>query len=257
MRKRIINLVVLILVLAGSSLIGLHFWNLYQYNKSWEENERIKEAFYQAMEENPPEEAPSLEPDETPAEWMIREEYLPLLAENPDTIGWIRIEGTTIDLPVVQGEDNAYYLKHAYSGVYSAAGTIFMDYRNDIQDDNNLLVYGHTIRANNMFADLNRYVDNESGQDFLEAHSTIEFDTLYQDNTYEIFSIYVVDLNKEDYYLFPHYGVDSLEDYLLEITGRSRYHSDIVVGPKDQMLTLVTCYPPLDDARTIVHAVKR
>jgi sortase B len=259
MTKRILNFIVLLLVLAGSFLIGLHFWNMYQYNKSLEENERIKDAFYQSIEESDPEDSETviIEEPERPQEWILREEYLPLLAENKDTVGWVKIDGTTIDLPVVQGEDNQYYLKHAYSGVYSASGTIFMDFRNDIQDDNNILVYGHTIRANNMFADLNHYVNKASGQEYYQEHKELQFNSLYQDSIYDIFAIYIVDLNQEAYYLFPNYEEDEFDTYLDDIRRRSLVESDLQVNQTDQMLTLVTCYPPLDDARTIIHAVKR
>ncbi|QRN85134.1 class B sortase [Clostridia bacterium] len=259
MKKRIINIILLLMILAGCFLISLHFWNIYQYNKAIEENERIKDTFYQAMGENASSEIeiPADESEEKPQNWGIREEYLTLLDENPDTVGWIKIEDTTIDLPVVQGKDNVFYLKHAYSGVWSATGTIFMDYRNDLQDDNNILVYGHTIRANNMFSELNHYVDTATGQEYYESHPEIIFNTLYQDNIYDIFSIYIVDLKKETYYIYPNYEGEAFETYLADIRSRSIIDSDLTITQADQMLTLVTCYPPLDDARVIVHAVKQ
>ncbi len=260
MKKRIIWFIGTLIFTASTFYLGLTLWNQYQYRQAMAENENIKEIFYQEQQEQveiPPPASEDIDTEIENMEMLIRDEYSTLLEINEDTVGWIHIEGTVIDYPVVQGSDNDYYLRRAYTGSYLHSGTIFLDFRNDYLQDNNLIIYGHTITKNNMFADLNNYIDPDTGEDFFWRHNNIEFNNLFFDENYDVFSAYVVNLDEEDYYLFPRYEGEAWQSYIEEIRERSTVKSELVLSEDDQILTLVTCFPDLPDARTIIHAKRR
>ena len=86
---------------------------------------------------------------------------------NPDIVAWIYIEGTKINYPIVQGEDNSYYLKHLFSGEWNGSGCIFLDSRNDASfADRHSIIYGHHMKNGTMFTDLDKY----KKQDFFDEH---------------------------------------------------------------------------------------
>jgi len=114
-------------------------------------------------------------------------DFTKLLKENPDTVGWIMIPGTEIDYPVVQTDDDSYYLTHDYNKAESGHGSIFMDYRNSANvSDKHTILYGHNMRDGTMFHDLNEY----KNLDFLSKHRYIEYRNLNGIYRWEIFSTY-------------------------------------------------------------------
>ena len=103
------------------------------------------------------------------------DDYRALSEENPDMVGWIRIDGTNIDYPVVQCADEPnYYLKHDFAGRYTDFGCPFAQANCDVQDpSDNVILYGHNMKDGSMFSDLVRY----QSRSFWETHRTIHFDT--------------------------------------------------------------------------------
>ena len=91
-----------------------------------------------------------------------------VFSDDSSIIGWIRINDTEINQPIVQGEDNGYYLRHNYRGEYATAGSVFMDYRNasDFSDDF-MIIYGHRMTGHLMFGDVKLFADAS----FFEEHS--------------------------------------------------------------------------------------
>ena len=101
-----------------------------------------------------------------------------LKKENQDIIGWVEIEGTNINFPVVQGTDNEYYMKHTYNKENSKDGSIFLDKNYDWNiPSSNLLLYGHNNKDGTMFQDLLKYKDKS----FYKEHPTIKFTTINDD----------------------------------------------------------------------------
>ncbi len=264
--SRRLDLFFLICLIVSLILLGMYLWNLYEVRQAEEAYRALQEEYQRIAEsladeepvngdttipvaENGTPEAEAFEPK------TIRERYLPLLEINEDVVGWIRIDGTVIDYPVVQGDDNEHYLKHSYTGEPLKSGAIFMDFRNQWEtSDNNLILYGHTLTRNHMFADLNFYVDKNVRDTYMKDHGIIELETLYEDTRWEIFSAYVVELTREEYYLFPRYSETNFPRFIEMANRRTLVDTGIQVTPEDQLLTLVTCWPPGDDARTIIHA---
>src|SRR5690625_2486733 len=168
----------------------------------------------------------------------IRPGFLPLLEQNEDVVGWITVKGTKIDYPIVQAEDNFHYLTRNFYHKESRAGSIYLDYRNDVhlKDEKNVVVYGHRMKDGSMFQHLTKYLD----EDFFHTFNKIEFDTLYDSYEGEIFAVYntLTTFN----YIETNFKDDAEFGQLLdEITATSLYSSEIEVDESDMILTLSTC----------------
>ena len=122
---------------------------------------------------------------ETKTERILQLEELK--KQNNDIIGWIEIENTIINYPVLQCEDNNFYMTHNYKKEYSAEGSIFLDkdYNWELPSSN-LLLYGHNNKNKTMFAELLNYKE----ESYYKEHPTIRFTTLAEDKTYEIIAVF-------------------------------------------------------------------
>jgi len=186
------------------------------------------------------------------AKGVIREHFEALRKEygNDDIIGYLIIEGTSIDYPVTQAEDNHFYLSHDIYKDSSTAGWIFLDYENNIdKEDRNTVIYGHNMRRDIMFHSLRNYVS----EDFYKNHRYIIFNTIYEDYIWEVFSFYKADTSfNYIQVIFP-----AQEDYgsmLSEMEARSLYDTGVEVTSDDRILTLSTCVGGNEDERYVLHA---
>lgn len=173
-----------------------------------------------------------------------------LYNKNADYRFWIEIKNTNIDYPVVQGSDNDFYLTHDFYKNYLPSGSIFMDYRNNFENDKSVIVYGHHMRNKTMFGELVNFKD----ESFFKENNLIEIEYKGKTYTYEVFSVYITDLANKDYLKTSFHTNDEFKDYLTYIAERSMYKSDINVDTSDKVVTLYTCSYEFKDARTIVHA---
>lgn len=185
-----------------------------------------------------------------PQEPIIQEKFIPLLEINPEVIGWITINDTPINYPIMQHSDNQYYLNYDSSNSPSIYGSIYIDHRNNSNLDNkNTLIYGHNMNNGSMFHALVNYKE----QGFFEKHPYIYVSNLYETFTYEVFAVYVVDADKET--IGVHYENDiAFLDYITSCKARSIFTKNMDFTATDQIITLVTCSYELDNARTIVQA---
>lgn len=173
-----------------------------------------------------------------------------LLEKNPDTVGWIKIDGTKVNYPVVQAEDNDYYLSHAFNKNSNIAGWIFADYRVNFEEfGKNTIIYGHNMNNKTMFGSVpsmlyNSYLNN-SGNYFIKI-STPTCNTVWK-----VFSIYTID--PEVYYLKTNFKSVSFSEWVGKIKGRSIYNFGIDVSEDDKVLTLSTC-DNTGTKRIAVHA---
>ncbi len=183
----------------------------------------------------------------------VKNQLVPLKQKFPDLYGWITIPGTVINYPVMQAEDNDYYLNRSYEGKRLKAGAIFADYRNnrDLLKNKNLVLYGHHMTNNTMFNSLDKYFDRS----FFEGNNTVQIYTLDGMFTYKVFAVY--ETNK--YYRYIQTSFDNGNDYLTflkEVEGHSIYKaSDVVLTSDSKIITLSTCTNRSDDGRIAVHAV--
>lgn len=175
-----------------------------------------------------------------------------LLSINPKTVGWLKINNTTINYPIVQAQDNDYYLDHNFDDEKDYNGWVFMDYRNNKNNlDNNTIIYGHNrYYSKVMFGTLN----NLNKKNYYEEpdNKYITFNTLSGDYKWEIFSVYRIKTTS-DYLQIKFDSDDKYADFIKMITERSNIKFDKEVTTKDKILTLSTCAD--DYSRLVVHAV--
>ncbi|MCR5608806.1 MAG: class B sortase [Lachnospiraceae bacterium] len=168
---------------------------------------------------------------------------------NEDIIGWIYSYDTAINYPIVQGEDNDYYLKHLFNKKSNKAGSIFMDAINnrDFTDDNTM-IYGHHMNNGSMFASLSNY----KSQSYYEAHPYIYIVTPDKDYRIEVFSGYVTDFDSEAYTV-TFADDESKEDFIKKVKKKSSFKSKVEVSAEDYLITLSTCDYTYKNARYAVH----
>lgn len=180
---------------------------------------------------------------------LISVDIANLKKQNSDTIGWLKVNGTNIDYPVVQASDNEYYLTHAFNHNYNEAGWVFADYRNNLVDDKNLVIYGHARLNSTMFGTLKNVVKPFWYNDI--NNYVINF-SMYDYNTlWLVFSTYIAD--NEKYYIKTSFSSDDeYMNFLNTIKSRSIYNYNIDINENDRIMTLSTCYT--NDKRIVLHA---
>ncbi|WP_115991706.1 class B sortase [Cohnella lupini] len=237
--------------------MGAYWLDGYENGKTYSE---IKEVYYEQPATAPlsvrTESALTIESAEPRLEPAVMDSrtfnprFTELVKRNKDIVGWVKIGDTRIDYPVTQAEDNEYYLGHDVNGNENAAGSIFMDYRNEVGGSGrHYILYGHDMKNKTMFADLLGY---ESRWNF-ENKPTIEFDTIYGDGTWIIFSAYTTDSSFD--YIRTDFSSDAeFRTFLNTVKKKSLHESGVEVTADDVVLTLSTCSSAFDDARFVVHA---
>lgn len=181
-----------------------------------------------------------------------------LYLENSDMVGWIQIEGTSIDYPVMQTPaDPNYYLKHDFEKHYTDYGCPFMQADCDaLAPSDNLIIYGHNMKDGSMFADLAKY----RSKDFWQTHKTVWFDTELGSYAYEIFAVIHTTVQADASDAFPFYRfVDAAapEDFAAYVSAckaRALYDTGISAQYGDKLLTLSTCDNITDNGRLLVIA---
>ncbi len=168
---------------------------------------------------------------------------------NSDTVGWIKVDGTNINYPFLQTNDNDYYLKHSFDKSKNNAGWVFMDYRNDIDNlSQNTIIYAHGLHNGTMFGSLR---DTLKEKWFNNSNHIINIATLNKSSNWEIFSVYKVP-NTTDYLTTNFKNDTTYQNYLDMITSRSIYNFNKDITINDKILTLSTCYN--NDIKIVVHA---
>ena len=189
-------------------------------------------------------------------EMMLKLEELQKI--NPEIVGWIKIDGTDINYPVLQTTDNSYYMSHDYKKDDSRDGSIFLDkdYDCDIPSTN-LLMYGHNNSNGTMFEDLMNY----KKEDFYKEHQTIKLTTNKEDVEYEIIAVflsrvyYKSETNVFRYYYFINAKTEKeFNEYIENSKKASLYNIDKTAQYGDQLLTLSTCSYHTEDGRLAIVA---
>lgn len=191
---------------------------------------------------------------------QILPEYTAILQENPDFAGWIAIEGTKLDNPVMlTKEDTDYYLARNFNGQNDINGTLFMDGRTNLENrSTNIIIYGHNMKSGQMFGDLKKYLD----EDYWKSHKQISFDTIYEKGTYEIFAVCLAQVQYQNTDGFRYYDfiqADSEEDFqgfLDNIVQLSVFTETELPVYGDELLTLSTCNDFAEDGRLFLVAKK-
>lgn len=165
-------------------------------------------------------------------------------------VGYININDTNIDALVMQYKDNDYYLTHDENGNYSIFGSIYMDYRNNI-DDKKILIFGHNTKNVKIspFKDLEKY----GNISFYQNHSIIDLELNGTKRQYKIFSV-IVTSNKSNKHMKLGFKDNEWEEHLNWLVEASIYDTGIDVNTNDFIITLQTCYYQPDESFIIISA---
>lgn len=181
---------------------------------------------------------------------LISVDFADLKEANSDTVGWIQVNGTNINYPFVQTENNTYYLTHAFDKSYNSAGWVFLDYRNNknLTDKNNIL-YAHGRLDSTMFGSLrnaltNGWLDNKNNYVFKTS-------TEKENSIWQVFSVYRIPVTS-DYLKISFTNDDDFLNFANMLKDRSEHKFDTSISKNDKILTLSTCYD--DKLRVVLHA---
>lgn len=189
----------------------------------------------------------------------VLDEYKTLYEKNKKLIGWLKIDDTIIDYPVVQTEDNEYYLTHNINQEYDRNGTIFLDKDCEIEyPSTNLILYGHHMRSGKMFASLEKYEDSS----YWEKHPYIEFDTIYDKGIWQIMYVFRSRVFSQEEIVFKYYqfiNANSEQEFdsnMQEMASMSLYDTGVTAEFGDRLLTLSTCDYVENNGRFVIVAKK-
>ncbi|MBQ9544344.1 MAG: class B sortase, partial [Clostridia bacterium] len=172
---------------------------------------------------------------------------------NRDTVGWLTVDGTNIDYPVVHSDDNDYYLRRDFYGRSNLAGTLFTDSRNSMKlmENRNTVIYGHNMNDGSMFNNLHDF-KNES----VFKNSKIQFVTANGIFIYEVFSVHEA-LETSEYFQTDFENDQHFASYLADMQAQSIFKKEgLTLSPADKVLTLSTCIDPIlqSEYRWALHA---
>ena len=251
-------LIVIIIILgftASFNILRLLDWNK-DNTKTNDNINKISNTKTEEIKDNENTELISTPDDKESDYWyyitfpLIKVDFTELIKKNEDTVGWINVNNTNINYPVVQSTDNNYYLTHSYDKKENEAGWVFLDYRNnkDFTSKNNI-VYAHSRLDKTMFGSLSKVLKQSWYKD--KSNHIIRLSTPTEDSLWQIFSVYVI--KEETYYITTSWPSDTeYLDFLNTIKERSKYNFNTELNTNDKILTLSTCYS--DTERTVVHA---
>ncbi len=175
-----------------------------------------------------------------------------LLTLNEDTVGWLNINDTEVNYPVVRSNDNTYYLDHNFNHETDYNGWIFMDYRNNKETlDQNTIIYGHNrYYSGVMFGTLKKVFNKDYFDD--EKNHIINYNTIYGNFKWQIFSIYKIKTTN-DYLTINFDNDEEYAEFINLVKNRSTKDFNLQVDTTDKILTLSTCAD--EHSRYVIHAV--
>lgn len=273
-RKRIIGICLIIVFSVSAIVSGRLFWKEYRDAKASEEAFSSLAGLVQDTGQNGGEDGSTgdytdatgigtLDNDEVlPDEEMAAEDaakayekYGALYEQNNDFVGWIQIDGTNINYPVMQTPDNPdYYLKHSFEKTWSDYGVPYLDEACVIGQSNNLVIYGHHMSNGSMFCDLELYSDPA----FCMDHPVIRFDTLTSFGEYEVIAVFRYNTNQETFRYDREVNMDEgrFSWFIEQVHARELFSTGKDASFGDQLLTLSTCEYTYKNGRLVVVARK-
>lgn len=243
-RKRKKILIIKIAEIVFLILIVYSCIQIFKWFKSNNDNKKLMDEISSNVEINQ-----NIEDDESQKYKVNFEE---LKTKNSDTVAWLKVENTNIEIPVVQASDNTYYLTHNFNKKYNKAGWIFADYKNKFDGtDKNIVIYGHNMRDNSMFGGLKDVIKEKWYNNEENKYITLITENEYQ--TYQVFSVYQIEA--ESYYIRTDFKNDEFSEFIETVTKRSKKDFNVKVTDEDTILTLSTCANN-NKYRVVLHAKK-
>ena len=253
-RRKLIVALASVVAVVSFGYFGVYYYFSARTSMSYNELAELKGS--DALSDNQPKNEFSLHktgiqlPD-------VLDEYKTLYEKNKKLIGWLKIDDTNIDYPVMQTSDNEYYLTHNYNQEYDKNGSLFLDCDCSIYPrSTNLIIYGHHMKSGNMFGNLQQYAKESYGK----KHDTIQFDSIYEKATYQVMYVFRSQVYNEDDLVFKYYqfinanSEEEFNSYMEEMAAMSLYDTGVTANYGDSLLTLSTCDSSQTDGRFVVVA---
>lgn len=255
--KRLFTTVIFMVATGCLIYFGLYCYDAY---RTQQENERLasrKEnemlsSLYETQEVVHTDEETGIE-----KVYTVLDEYKSLYNHNKNLIGWLKIADTNIDYPVMQTDNNEFYLDHDVDHEPDKNGTLFMDYQCDVLKPSfNFIIYGHNMRSGNMFGNLDKY----KTQSYYEKHPVILFDTIYEKGVYQVMYVFNSQIYTENEITFKYYQMIEIasekefESNMKSMQEIALYDTGVTAVYGDQLLTLSTCDYGEEDGRFVVVA---
>lgn len=264
MKRNIVRIIFLLIALGCFGYVGWYYYDLKRT-----ENDVSALSTRIGTSDSAPGGNPSTDAEAVTADGEDEEEgqrvlyvlsdFEPLLDKNQNIIGWITIDGTKVNYPVMQSVngDSNYYLDHNFDQQEDKNGSLFMDDRCDvIKPTVNLIIYGHHMRSGAMFGDLDKY----KSESFYKDHPYIRFNSIYETGTWQILAVFESKVYTDTDIGFRYYDFidpDNEKDFMAGINNMkalSMYDTGVDAQWGDRLITLSTCDYEQDNGRFVVVA---
>ncbi|CAH8768721.1 class B sortase [Paenibacillus dendritiformis] len=193
-------------------------------------------------------------------ERVMLPEFQELYKRNPDIVGWLKIDGSRIDYPIMQNQQDAqYYLNHGFDKKENKNGLPFLDEHSRINGSDILLIHGHHMKSGVLFADLMKY----KKESYYKEHATFQFSSLYEKEEYEIVAVILSKVYRQTDDVFKYYQIekvgtsDEFDSYIQNIKKLALYDTGVTARYGDKLIILSTCEYSTEDGRLAVVARKR
>lgn len=217
----------IIIRLIQIALIGVIVWSGYTIYHNKVEDKKTEERYVSLQQKY----------TQVSSNKTVRPQFKQLDAVNPDIIGWIHLDATTLNYPILQSKDNEDYLKKDFENQYNRKGSIFMDYRNSPKHEKmNTVIYGHHVGDDTMFDTVEKYLD----QSFYDQHKTMQYDTKYGKYQLEVISAYET-TTEDDYIQTDFSSSKQYEKFLEETLKKSEISTTTEINKNDKIVILSTC----------------
>ena len=253
-RKNLILNILLVFFAVVFIVSGIY---LFKYYYDSRQNKKLVSSLKEMIEEDSPS-APS-DPEHpnystsdakvpeyvTVGDRRLQRKFRNLYEKNQDFVGWLTIDGTSVDYPVMYTpQQEQKYLRKNFEGDYALAGTLFIAADSDpFRPSTNVIIYGHNMQDGSMFSDLLKYKD----ESFYQEHKLIRFDTLDNNGIYEVIAAFpgqVLHVGEEGFRYYDFYDAKSQEEfdnYVTEVRSRCTYRIPVTASYGDSLITLSTC----------------
>ena len=253
MNKKIYILIVLVL----AAVMATSTYFIIRHHQDSAQQEELYDNLIEIVENTETSEEET-EPIQFSDEKAFIPEYAELYSQNNDMVGWIKVEDTKINYPVMQSIDEPnFYLKHGFDKGYTDYGCPYIQENCDVEKpSDNLVIYGHNMKDGSMFSGLMKFKD----KDFWEKHKNISYDTLTDHYEYEIVAVFktVVYTNSPESFKYYHFtdATDKAEfdEYIVKCKELALYDTGVSAEYGDKLISLSTCEYSRTNGRLVVVA---
>lgn len=256
MKKKICIILIAVFV----ALLGTSTYFICNYYRQANEQSELYDSLAEAVDQAQKSDEANEPVEEIPynEEKTLLPEYAELFLQNTDMVGWIKVEDTNINYPVMHTPDNPdFYLKHGFDKGYTDYGCPYAQENCDVQEpSDNVIIYGHHMKNGSMFCDLEKF----KSEDFYKEHRMISFNTLTDKCEYEIVAVFKTFVYSDSPESFKYYRFvnaetsEQFDEYIAKCKELSLYDTGVSAEYGDKLITLSTCEYSRSNGRLVVVA---